>query len=175
MPRSTLIAALAANLFTLAAAAREDPPRTPAFDPALAPMVGTWKRIKQDSKEPDLLLVIKEEKGLLRLRYQLNTRKKVYSSDWNGDIEVDLWVNMKEFHKLDLTVFSDPPRIEVDDKIRYTGTWKGPKPRLLSSYEMGPEGKLLLRCRKFLQDDKEYPCPKPVEYGRVSTDTRWPD
>jgi hypothetical protein len=152
----------------------EEPPQAPPFIAELQPMVGTWKRIKKEKKEPDLLLVIKEEKGLLRLRYQIPTRKKVYDSDWNGDIELDLVVNMKEIHELTLATLKEPPRIGVTEHIRYTGTWKGPKPYLEATYELGPDGKLFYRCHKFMQDDKEYPCPQALEYERISAETKWP-
>ena len=82
---------------------------------------------------------------------------------------------MKETHELDLTTASDPPRIDVTEHITYSGTWQGPKPYLEATYELTADGKLAYRCRKFMQDDKEYPCPQPLEYQRVSTSTKWPD
>jgi hypothetical protein len=163
--------------------ARDKAPR-PSFDPALQPLVGTWKRVpterEKDEKEaPDRFLVIKDDGGLLGLRYQLNNRKKVYSSDWQGNIVVDLQVNMKEYHDVELAVSATPPRVSVLEKVSFGGTWKDRETYLAGDYELGPDGQqLFFRCRSVRIGEgkkaKDVPCFAPIVFERVSTSTEWP-
>jgi hypothetical protein len=169
----------AALALLLALAGSDRPVDAPPFLAELRPFAGTWKRVlagertKKQKKEPALHLVIKEEQGKLRLRYQLPLRSKVYTSDWNGDVEVEMQVNVVEHHDVTLTTAAAPPRIDVSEHIHYGGTWRDRELRVESSYVLDEEGRLLLTCRSVRHGDEVIACPGPIVYQRVSDQTEW--
>ena len=168
--------AATALLLATAIAAEAGHRAMPAFAPEIRPLAGTWKHVHHaDGKDVPLYLVIKEEKGVLRLRFQLPARDKVYSSDWDGQIEVDIQVNITEKRKVEYRVETQPPAIAIHEQLRYSGSDQRYAADIHAAYELDASGTLWYRCRSFTQGKKEMTCPAPLEYQRVSSDTRWPD
>ena len=160
----------------LAAVAKD--PEMPAFTPELEPFVGTWKIIHVDEKKKvPLFLVIKQEGGQLRIRYQMPVRYKKYTSDWFGAIELDMQLNMKEKREVRYTVDAAKPAILTAEEIRFTGSPHAPRFQLEAAYTVAEDGKALIyECRSMKSSEgKESRCPAPRRWTRESADTKWPD
>ena len=132
------ILAIAIMASALSAAAKD--PQMPAFTPELEPFVGTWKTIHVDEKKKvPLFLVIKQEGGELRIRYQMPVRYKKYSSDWFGAIELDMVVNMKEKREVVYTIDAKTPAILTGEEIRFTVRFGTVIKKVLGRFLSGPE------------------------------------
>jgi len=173
-----LTIAFSASLAMTAAATAGDAPAMPAFADELTPFVGTWRhmyRYKGKGKEIPLWLVIKDDGGQLRLRFQLPLRKTRTSSDWDGQIELRMQANMREKRRTTYRVELEPARIAFSELKTYSGTWKGRTIEEDGHYELTEDGQLQLVCRSRREKDEELPCYAPFIWARVSTDTEWPD
>lgn len=171
-----LLLATAISAFTLAATAKD--PAMPAFTAELEPFLGTWKTIHVDEKKKvPLFLVIKQEAGQLRVRYQMPVRYKKYTSDWFGAIELDMQVNMKEKREVSYSVDAGKPAILTAEDIRFTGSPHAPRFHLEAAYTVADDGKsLIYECRSMRSSKgEESRCPAPQRWTRESADTKWPD
>ena len=179
MLRSLLL--LLALSLAFCAAPVDAGPKMPPFSPEIQSMVGTWSHaFKVEGKKRELFLVIKEENGQLRLRYQLPVRKKKFSSDWDGQIELKLQVNMRQKHKTTYRIGPDAT-IQVVDERRFSGTGSNRNRVVVieGAYRLSPDGKELgFHCVKRTDSkkkNKELACFSPLVYKLKSPNTKWPD
>jgi hypothetical protein len=114
--------------------------------------------------------------GQLQIRYQLPSEDKVFTSDWTGQCEVRTRLDIKERHTPSYRIDRKKGRLLVDEKVSYSGSMKTPEFRFRGYYELNEAGdELWLHCESVKQGRKEFQCPRPFVYQRVSDSTEWPE
>jgi hypothetical protein len=176
-PRTFLcaLAALAASATALA----KSKPEMPAFDAALKPFVGTWTfAYKYQDKDPTpLRLVLREHDGKLEIRYEWPYQEKIFPSDWSGICEVKQRLDAKEHHEPVYSIDTAKARLRMDEHIYTTGSISGTQLDIHGYFALSDDGKQLIRtCERVEKDGKqrkEFSCPPPMIYTRLSDSTEW--
>lgn len=169
----------AAALAAAAGAGSKSKPVMPAFDAALKPFVGTWSYAYkyQDEDPVPLRLVVREHEGQLEVRYELPYQKKLFASDWAGICEVKQRLDAKEHHEPVYTVDAAKARLRVDEHVYTSGSISGTELDIHGYYAVSDDGTKLIRtCERVERDHKErkdFSCPPPMVYTRVSASTEW--
>ena len=84
-------------------------------------------------------------------------------------------LNIKEFHEPVYSIDADKQRIDMLERVRYKGSFRGPKLEISGYYALDEEGQLVRHCVSVRsdQDDEELPCPVPMVYTKMSEQTEW--